>query len=75
MSAGFTKFQRMHIACYCTGSFVNIVWKNSIFSGDQAINDSYFKNFKNTVTASQNNNVSVKVIYYLDALMFKKKHQ
>ena len=59
---------------FAPGSFVNIVWKNSIYSGNQAIADSYFKNFKNTVSASQNNNVSIKVIYYLDALNFRKKH-
>ncbi|MFS8082526.1 MAG: DUF5916 domain-containing protein [Ginsengibacter sp.] len=59
---------------FAPGSFVNIVWKNSIYSGNRAIADSYFKNFKNTVSAPQNNNVSIKVIYYLDALNFRKKH-
>ena len=58
---------------FAPGSFLNIVWKNSVYSGDQQINDSYFKNFDHTVSSPQNNNVSLKVIYYLDALSFKKK--
>jgi hypothetical protein len=60
---------------FAPGSFLNIVWKNSVYSGDQHINDSYFKNFDHTVSAPQNNNISLKVIYYLDALSFRKKHQ
>ena len=59
---------------FAPGSFVNIVYKNSVYSGNKSIEDTYFKNFKNTVSAPQNNNVSMKVIYYLDALMFRKKH-
>ena len=57
------------------GSFLNIVWKNSAYSGDQRINDSYFKNFDRTISGPQNNNISLKVIYYLDALSFKKKNK
>lgn len=59
---------------FAPGSFLNIVWKNSIYSGDQQINESYFKNFNHTVSAPQDNNISLKVIYYLDALTFRKKH-
>ncbi len=58
---------------FAPGSFINIVWKNSIFSGNQGINDSYLKNFKNIISVAQNNNLSIKVIYYLDALSFRKK--
>jgi hypothetical protein len=59
---------------FAPGSFLNIVWKNSVYSGDQQIHDSYFRNFDHTVSAPQNNNISLKVIYYLDALSFRKKH-
>jgi hypothetical protein len=58
---------------FAPGSFINIVWKNAIYSGNQLVNDSYFKNFSHTISAPQNNNISLKVIYYLDALSFKKK--
>ncbi len=60
---------------FAPGSFLNIVWKNSVYSGDQRISDSYFKNFDHTVSAPQNNNISLKVIYYLDALSFRKKKE
>jgi hypothetical protein len=58
---------------FAPGSFLNIVWKNSVYSGDKRINESYFKNLDHTVSSPQNNNISLKVIYYLDALSFKKK--
>ncbi|MEO5650122.1 MAG: DUF5916 domain-containing protein [Ginsengibacter sp.] len=58
---------------FAPGSFVNVVWKNSIYLGNEMVNDSYFKNFGRTMSAPQNNNVSLKVIYYLDALSFRKK--
>lgn len=58
---------------FAPGSFINIVWKNSIFDQDEKVNESYLKNLKNTLAYSQNNNLSLKVIYYLDALSFRKK--
>jgi hypothetical protein len=58
---------------FAPGSFINVVWKTSAFSGNEKINNSYFKNFDHTVSSPQNNNISLKVIYYLDALSFRKK--
>ncbi len=60
---------------FAPGSFINVVWKTSAISGNQKIDDSYFKNFDHTISSSQNNNISLKVIYYLDALSFRKTHQ
>ncbi|MEP7252605.1 MAG: DUF5916 domain-containing protein [Ginsengibacter sp.] len=57
---------------FAPGSFLNIVYKNAIYSGNQDVNMDYFKNFKSTIAANQNNNLSLKVIYYLDALKFRK---
>ncbi|MGZ3924708.1 MAG: DUF5916 domain-containing protein, partial [Flavisolibacter sp.] len=48
------------------------VWKDESWLGDENISHTYFKDFNNTVTSPQNNNLSVKVIYYLDYLNFKK---
>lgn len=59
---------------FAPGSFLNIVWKNSLYSANQNIDASYFKNFGHTISEPQNNNISLKVIYYLDALSFKKKN-
>ncbi|MGZ3858952.1 MAG: DUF5916 domain-containing protein [Flavisolibacter sp.] len=57
---------------FAPGSFINIVWKDESFLDDGDISHTYFKNFNNTFIAPQNNNLSIKVIYYLDYLDFKK---
>jgi hypothetical protein len=58
---------------FAPGSFINIVWKNSVFDFKDQVERSYFKNFNNTIEADQNNNLSLKVIYFLDYLQLKKK--
>jgi len=58
---------------FALGSFINIVWKNSIGTFDQDVNDGYFKNAGNTFNAPQLNSLSVRVIYFLDYLSLKKK--
>ena len=57
---------------FAPGSFVNIVWKDQgiLFNSDSQ--SDYFKNFDRTFSEPQNNNLSVKIIYYLDYLDFKK---
>jgi len=57
---------------FAPGSFVNVVWKNSIFTPDDWAHERYFKNFTRTMDAPQNNNLSIKILYYLDYLDFKK---
>jgi len=45
-------------------------------AGDGNVRYTYFKNFDNTISSPQNNNLSIKIIYYLDYLDFKKwKHK
>ena len=58
---------------FAPGSFINIVYKNAIYSDNQVIPLSYFKDFGTTMIAPQNNSISLKVIYYLDFLKFRKK--
>lgn len=48
------------------GSFVNVVWKNAIGKFDAFHNADYLSNLSNTLREDQNNNLSVKVIYFLD---------
>jgi hypothetical protein len=58
---------------FAPGSFINIVWKNAIETADQLPNQyAYFKNIDETLQAPQNNNFSIKVLYYLDYLDLKK---
>jgi hypothetical protein len=57
---------------FAPGSFINIVWKDETSTLDEAIQYKYFRNFNRTIGAPQNNNLSVKVIYYLDYVDVKK---
>ncbi len=57
---------------FAPGSFLNIVWKDASFTGNKIIEKDYLKNFSNTVDADQNNNISLKIIYFLDYLDLKK---
>ena len=58
---------------FAPGSFINIVWKNSVVDFKDQIEKNYIKNFNNTMEADQNNNISFKIIYFFDALQLKKK--
>ena len=58
---------------FAPGSFLNIVWKNAIYSSDEKTAITYMMDFKNTISAPQNNSLSVKVLYYLDWVRFRKK--
>jgi hypothetical protein len=58
---------------FAPGSFINIVWKNAIVNSDQdPVQYHYFKNLNNTIEAPQNNNLSIKILYFLDYVDFKK---
>ena len=58
---------------FAPGSFMNIVWKNATaYSSDDA-KVAYLENLQNTLQSDQNNNISLKVIYFLDYLTFKKR--
>jgi hypothetical protein len=56
---------------FAPGSFLNAVWKNASFlEGSQA--DLYYgENFRNIMNSDQNNNFSLKVIYFIDYLTVK----
>lgn len=60
---------------FAPGSFVNIVWKNTnpIGNFNQVTEQDYFKNLKNTLDYSHNNNLSFRILYFLDYLQLKSK--
>ncbi|MDB5232174.1 MAG: carbohydrate binding family 9 protein [Chitinophagaceae bacterium] len=58
---------------FAPGSFLNVVWKDESFVSDGLNRDSYFTNLDHTLASPQNNNLSIKLIYYLDYLNFKKR--
>ncbi|MEM7101859.1 MAG: DUF5916 domain-containing protein [Bacteroidota bacterium] len=58
---------------FAPGSEMSFVWKNSILASNEDISGNYFNNLGNTFKENQNNLLSVKILYYLDYLYFKKK--
>jgi hypothetical protein len=58
---------------FAPGSFINVVWKNAVYDFDNIVERNYFKNFDRTLEAKDNNNISFKIIYFLDYLQLKKK--
>ena len=60
---------------FAPGSQVSIVWKNasaSFFQANEAT-PLYFENLSNTINTPHNNNVSIKVLYYLDYLALRPR--
>ena len=57
---------------FAPGSFINIAWKQQGVFGDENTAYTYFKNFDRTISSPQNNNFSIKMIYYLDYIDFRK---
>lgn len=56
---------------FAPGSFLNVVWKNATFHWSDVSDRNYFDNLENTLQADQNNNLSLKVIYFFDYLQLK----
>ncbi|MBK9256803.1 MAG: carbohydrate binding family 9 domain-containing protein [Saprospiraceae bacterium] len=57
------------------GSFVNIVWKNSIAKFDSFQRSGYFENLRGTFQENQNNNLSFKLIYFIDYNTLKNRNK
>ena len=56
---------------FAPGSELNLNWKNNIFTNDVAVDTKYFENLENTINATQNNSISLKVLYFVDYLSLK----
>ena len=55
------------------GSEINIVWKNSIFSNNEKVNQNYWNTLFSSLEDGPMNTFSVKLIYWLDAQYLKNK--
>lgn len=53
-------------------SELNLVWKNSIFSAEESVDNNYWTTLNNTLNNGPFNTISLKVIYWLDAQYLKK---
>jgi len=61
---------------FAPGSFLNLIWKDAIFNGDGLRGDNYFRNWDKTFHTPQNNTLTLKLIYWLDAgTILAKKHK
>jgi len=58
---------------FAPGSFINLVWKNENVNSSNLANHQYFKNLNTTLSDPHGNNLSIRIIYYLDYLNLKSK--
>ena len=58
---------------FAPGSQVSVMWKNAITTFSNNIEPGYFRDLKQTIISPASNSFSIRILYYLDALYFKKK--
>ncbi len=58
---------------FAPGSMLSLVWKNNILREDARYDIRYFSNLEQMFNSPQLNMFSIKAIYHLDYLMFKKR--
>jgi len=58
---------------FLPGSELSLAWKNAIFSDKEWAEQRYFQNLHATIQDKQINNLSIKILYYLDYLSLKRK--
>lgn len=58
---------------FAPGSQLTLGWKNSVQTSNDALAKNYFTNLDNTLGAPQLNSLSIKVLYYLDYSMLRKR--
>ena len=60
---------------FAPGSELNVVWKNSILQAGTQPNYNYWDNFSNMLQSQQDNQFSIKALYFLDFFtLFKNKN-
>lgn len=57
---------------FAPGSIISIAWKQNILTDQNQVDYSYYNNLKNTLAAPQLNQVSVRILYFLDYLYIKQ---
>ncbi|MDA9555714.1 carbohydrate binding family 9 domain-containing protein [Pelobium sp.] len=58
---------------FAPGSEFSVAWKDASLVSDANSQARYFRNLDQTIGAPQNNNFSIKILYYLDYLQLRKK--
>jgi hypothetical protein len=57
---------------FAPGSDLFIVWKDGIFASDNRPANSYFENLERTFQSEQANNLSVRIVWYLDYVLYRR---
>src|SRR5690606_24652942 len=71
-NANFFNVDMVYTWQFGPGSFLNVVWKNASVSNTSDISPDYIGNLRNTLQSNPNNNLSLKVIYFMDYATMKK---
>ncbi len=60
---------------FAPGSEMSVVWKNAIYRFTRHTGEGYIDNLQDTLVSDQSNNLSIKILYFIDYLSFKhRKH-
>ncbi len=60
---------------FAPGSDINVVWKNVISQNGDPLERNYFNDLEQTLQSPQINNLSIKVLYFIDYLSLKNKNR
>jgi len=74
-NANYFNIDMVYTWQFAPGSFINVVWKDAVYDFNNIVEKNYFKNFDRTIEADDNNNISFKIIYFLDYLQLKRKRK
>ncbi len=58
---------------FSPGSQISLAWKSSSYNNSNIAREGYFQNLRDTYIEPQNNNFSLKILYYIDYQNLRKK--
>jgi len=58
---------------FAPGSQLSVMWKGAITSFSNDVSTGFFEDLSKTISTPSSNSFSIRILYYLDALYFKKK--
>jgi hypothetical protein len=58
---------------FSPGSEISVAWKNSILDWQEELNLNYWENLESTWKSAQTNSLSVRLLYYMDYNMLRKR--
>jgi hypothetical protein len=74
-NANIWNVDMIYVWQFSPGSELSLAWKNSTYTNTNIATQSYLRNLNDTVNQPQNNNFSLKVLYYIDFQSLRKHHK